>query len=114
MIRHVSAREARSQFAELTDRVRYTGEPVIVEKNGKPYVAVVSIQDLENLEDLRRRQNARDEFTRLAKKAALEATDPEPTEEDIVEAVKRTREEMYRERYGPNAGPDPDSLVPGV
>ena len=32
MTRRVSAREARSRFAELTDRVRYTGEPVIVEK----------------------------------------------------------------------------------
>jgi prevent-host-death family protein len=99
MIRHVSAREARSQFAELTDRVRYTGEPVIVEKMGKPYVALISLQDLDALEELRIRR-AQDEFTRLAKKGALEHGDPEPTEEEIVEAVRRTREEWFRERYG--------------
>lgn len=53
MTRHLSAREARSRFAELTDRVRYTGEPVVVEKQGQPFVAVVSLDDLEAIEHLR-------------------------------------------------------------
>jgi len=50
MTRRVSAREARSRFAELTDRVRYTGEPVIVEKQGQPFVALISLGDLDALE----------------------------------------------------------------
>jgi len=32
----------RAKFAELTDRVRYTGEPIIVEQQGQPFVAVVN------------------------------------------------------------------------
>jgi hypothetical protein len=44
----------------------------------------------------RRRQ---EEFTRLAARAAREVGGPEPTDEEIVEAVKRTREALYRERY---------------
>ncbi len=99
MTRRVSSREARSHFAELTDRVRYTGEPVIVEKQGQPFVAVVSIDDLDALERVRRERAAR-EFTRLAAQAAREVQGPEPSEEEIVEAVRRTREDLYRERYG--------------
>ena len=99
MARRVSAREARAQFAEITDRVRYTGEPVIVEKQGRPFVALVSLEDLEAVERLRRDRRAA-EFSRLAAEAAREAGDPEPSDEEIVAAVKRTREALYREQYG--------------
>ena len=99
MARRISAREARTHFAELTDRVRYTGESVIVEKQGQPFVALVSLEDWEVLEH-RRREKAASEFTRLAAQAAQEMNSPEPKEEEIVEAVKRTREALYRERYG--------------
>ena len=98
MTRRVSAREARARFAELTDRVRYTGEPVIVEKQGTPFVAFVSLGDLDIVERLRR-EKAAGEFTRLAIEASLSIRGPEPTDDEIVEAVKRTREEIYRERY---------------
>lgn len=99
MARRVSAREARSRFAELTDRVHYTGEPVVVEKQGQPFVALVSLEDLEVLSQLRG-EKAAAEFTRRAAQAAQETGGPEPKEEEIVEAVKRTREALYRERYG--------------
>jgi prevent-host-death family protein len=99
MAKRVSAREARAHFAEITDRVRYTGEPVIVEKQGKPSVALVSLSDFDILERLRR-QKAAGDFARLAGQAAREAGGPEPSEEEIVESVKRAREELYRERYG--------------
>jgi prevent-host-death family protein len=70
MVRRVAAREARSQFAEITDRVHYTGEPVIVEKQGQPFVAVVSLSDFEAVERLRREKQV-DEFTRLAARLPL-------------------------------------------
>lgn len=97
--KHVSAREARARFAEITDRVRYSGESVIVEKQGKPFVAVVSIEDFALLERLRRDEGIT-EFSRLAERAAREGGGPEPTEEEIVAAVKRTREDLYLGRYG--------------
>ncbi len=40
-----------------------------------------------------------EEFKRRAATAAREASGPEPTEEEIVEAVKATREGIYLERY---------------
>jgi prevent-host-death family protein len=99
LAKHVSAREARAQFADLTDRVRYSGEPVVVEKQGKPFVALVSLEDFALLERLRARERA-EQFSRLAARAAGETPGPEPTEEEIVAAVKRTREEWYRGGYG--------------
>lgn len=99
MTKRISSREARSHFAELTDRVKYTGEPVIVEKQGQPFVAVVTIDDLHALERVRR-ERAAAEFSRLAEQASREVRGPEPTEEEIVAAVRRTREALYRERDG--------------
>lgn len=46
------------------------------------------------------------EFTRRAAAAACKAGGPEPTEEQIVEAVKATRETVYRERYSTAPSPD--------
>lgn len=99
MARHVSAQEARAHFAEITDRVHYTGEPVIVEKLGQPSVALVSLSDFDILERLRREKAAGD-FARLAAHPARETNGAEPSEEEIVKSAKRTREELSRERYG--------------
>lgn len=40
------------------------------------------------------RERATGEFTRLAAQAARDVQDPEPSEDEIVEAVRRTREEL--------------------
>jgi prevent-host-death family protein len=82
MARRVSARVARARFAELTDRVRYTGEPVIVDKQGQPFVVLVSLEDFAILERARRDKPAAD-FSRLAAQAAREADAPEPSEEEL-------------------------------
>ena len=79
--------------------MRYTGEPVIVEKQGHPFVALVSLADLEEVESLRA-QARREEFTRMAACAADEAGDREPSEEDITNSVRASRQVFYRERYG--------------
>jgi prevent-host-death family protein len=83
----------------VTNRVHYTGEPVIVEKQGEPFVALVSLEDFETLRRLKAQRDM-DEFTRLAAAAAAASDLPDMTEDEIVQAVKVTRAEMYRERYG--------------
>jgi prevent-host-death family protein len=100
MARRISARDARAHFAELTDEVRYTGEPVIVEKQGRAFVAVISIDDLERLERFRK-ESPRQTLTLGKDEATKEYyLRPEPEDEEIVQEVKRTREELFRERYG--------------
>ncbi len=46
---HLGAREARAQFADLLGRVYYRGDTVIVERSGKPMVAVIPIELYEQL-----------------------------------------------------------------
>ncbi len=46
---HLGAKEARAQFADLLGRVHYRGETVIVERSGKPMVAVIPIDLYERL-----------------------------------------------------------------
>jgi len=42
----------RKEFADLTNRVAYTGDRIAVGRRGKPLVAIVSMEDMELLEYL--------------------------------------------------------------
>lgn len=44
--------EARKRFSELTSKVAYAGERVVVERRGKPMMAWISLEDLQRLEEL--------------------------------------------------------------
>ncbi|MGD0078564.1 MAG: type II toxin-antitoxin system prevent-host-death family antitoxin [Sedimentisphaerales bacterium] len=48
----VSMTKARQDFTDIANRVMYGAERICIEKNNKPAVAVVSIEDLEMLEAL--------------------------------------------------------------
>ncbi len=99
MSERISARDARARSAELIDRVKYTGEPIIVEKQGRPFVAVIRAEDLERVERLLAAERQAG-FSRLAAEAADDEQSSSPSDEEIVEAVRLTREALYRERYG--------------
>ena len=51
----ITTTEARSNFSEIVNRVAYGKERVLINRRGKPIVAVVSMDDiklLEKIEDL--------------------------------------------------------------
>jgi prevent-host-death family protein len=48
----ISMSEIRLKLSELANRVIYGGERVVVQKNNKPVFALVSIKDLELLEQI--------------------------------------------------------------
>jgi prevent-host-death family protein len=52
MTHDVPVTQARSQLAELVNRVVYGGEQVVLTRHGKPLVALVSAADLQRLRDL--------------------------------------------------------------
>ena len=52
MAHDVPVTQARSQLAELINRVVYGGEQVVLTRHGKPLVALVSAADLQRLHDL--------------------------------------------------------------
>jgi len=43
----ISAREAKYNFGRMIDTAR--GEPVVVEKHGRPFVVVLSVEEFEKL-----------------------------------------------------------------
>jgi prevent-host-death family protein len=46
------ATKARQTFAETVNRVAYKGERIVLERHGKPVLALVPVADLELLEEL--------------------------------------------------------------
>ena len=49
MIEHIGAREARNRFSDLLGNVHYGGQVVIVERSGKPMVAVIPVEMYEQV-----------------------------------------------------------------
>ncbi len=56
--RTVSATEARVHFGEMLRAVNEAGEDVIIERSGKPEVALISIADYEELRKIRQEAKA--------------------------------------------------------
>lgn len=63
--------DGRAQLAEVIDRARISGEPVVLTRHGKPVAAVIDharlealIAAAEDLADIRAAQDARDEMRR--------------------------------------------------
>lgn len=55
----IPASEVRAQISEIISRVAYGGERVIITRNGKAQVAVVSLVDLARLKQLDRQRESR-------------------------------------------------------
>ena len=53
MVKKVSAAQAKAQFSALAAEVAHGGQQVVIERHGKPWVALVSVDDLELLEQSR-------------------------------------------------------------
>jgi len=52
MTKIVTSAEAKAHLSELVGQVAYGGDHVIIERRGKPLAALVSISDLERLQQL--------------------------------------------------------------
>lgn len=50
MAKRVSAAEAKAQLSTLVARVAFGGEHYVIERRGKPLAALVSVDDLERIE----------------------------------------------------------------
>ena len=90
--RRISAKEARSNFSDLLGSVRYSGDPVIVEKKGRPFAVMISPEDFERFQAIAREQFF--ETVREIQQANKDA-DPEQVLADVTEAVEAVRQEEY-------------------
>jgi len=89
MTKRISAREARSKFADLMGSVRYGGEEVIVERSGHPMAAVIPVEVYERLVAERR-----DRFEIIDRiRSRLPDFSLEQIAKDVTEAIAKTRAE---------------------
>ncbi len=89
--------EARPQLSELLNRVYDREMRVMISKGNIPVAAIVSIDDLERLNQLDARREA--DFAVLDEiGAAFADQTPEQIEQEVDRAVAEVRAEMRRER----------------
>lgn len=84
----LGAREARQRFAELLGRVGYGGEVAIVERSGKPMVAVIPVELYEQL--VAEREARFQVLDRI--RGRLPEIPAEEVEEDVSQAIDALRE----------------------
>lgn len=87
MVKRMSAKEARDRFAELLGQVQYGKDTVIVEKQGKPVVAVIDMERYERL------SQAWDKPFRVLDRvwARNRTADPAQVQEDVAAARAEVR-----------------------
>jgi len=83
----VSAKEARNRFADLLGSVHYGQQVVIVERSGRPMVAVIPV---ELYERVMAEREARFEVLDRVRERVPEVS-PEEVEEDVAEAIAAVR-----------------------
>jgi prevent-host-death family protein len=84
---HIGAREARNNFADLLGRVHYGGQTVIVERSGKPMVAVIPAEMYDRL--VAEREARFQILDRI--RSRVPDLPPEEVEQDVAEAIAAVR-----------------------
>ena len=96
MERTVSATEARIKFGQLMQRVSDTDETVIVERDGVPRVAILSIESYRNLKNQESPLRQWDvELRRFHERLRAEVGDRKlPSSVDIIREMRKERDEQ--------------------
>jgi prevent-host-death family protein len=94
VVKHMSSREARANFADLLGSVYYSGEAVVVEKKGKPVAVMISPAEYQALTEA----SARDWAVIDALRARNADKDPDEVLADVTAAVEEVRAERYAHR----------------
>jgi prevent-host-death family protein len=92
----IKASEGHRAFGKLLKRVYRSDEHLIVERDGFPVAVLMSYQEYENLG----RERALKAFERFSRNLGREIEKQELTEERLLEELKETRREVFKEQYG--------------
>src|SRR4051794_36723894 len=95
LTRRIGAKEARNNFSDLLGSVRYSGEPVVVEKKGRPFAVLISPEDFERFKLIAKERLS---DTVRAVRQDNEGVDPDEVLRDVTEAVEAVRQEEYAEK----------------
>jgi prevent-host-death family protein len=100
----IPATEVHRNFAEVIRRAFSGSEHFVVEKEGLPVVAILSVPEFEELlrdrEELRvERERRMKRFEKLAREAGEEIQERGLSEEDVDALVEQTRQDLYDNNY---------------
>ena len=87
MQKRISAMKARQNLGQIMNEVAIRGDDYIIERAGKPLVAIIDMDKYQRL--LEERQEALQAVRSIWSK--MEGADPEEVEETIEEAIRATR-----------------------
>jgi len=87
MQKKISAMKARQNLGQIMNEVAIRGDDYIIERAGKPLVAIIDMDKYQRL--LEERQEALQAVRSIWSK--MEGADPEEVEETIEEAIRATR-----------------------
>jgi prevent-host-death family protein len=94
----IPATTAHRKFGDLIRRVFNGKEHFIVEKDGLPVAAIISMEQYRVMEQ--RTERALAEFEQLARKIGKEAQEQGLTEEQLMTELKEDRRAIFKEKYG--------------
>jgi prevent-host-death family protein len=96
MARHavIKASEGHRAFGKLLKRVYRSDEHLIVERDGLPVAVLMSYQEYENLS----RERALRAFERFSRDLGREIEKQGLTQEQLLEELKETRREVFKEQ----------------
>lgn len=99
----IPATQAHRQFGELVRRTFSGKEHFIVEKDGLPVVAILSIAEYEELmEERERREKRLQRFRQHARNLGQAYERQGLMEDEVLADLEQTSEEIYKEWYGDN------------
>ena len=87
MAEHIGAREARNRFADLLGSVHYGGQVVIVERSGKPMVAVIPVEMYQQI--IAERETRFQVLDRI--RSRVPEVPAEEVAQDVAEAIEAVR-----------------------
>ncbi|MBC7812824.1 MAG: type II toxin-antitoxin system Phd/YefM family antitoxin [Burkholderiales bacterium] len=100
----IPATDVHRNFAELVRRAFSGREHFIVEKDGLPVVAILSVAEYEALINEREQQQdketKRQQFHQLARKFGEAVQEASISESDLDAIVEETRQQMHEEQRG--------------
>lgn len=100
----IPASKVHRQFSDVIKRTFSGDEHFVVEKDGLPVVAIISMPEYREFMELMKERKEREarvkRFQDTAKKVGKSFEAKGVTEADVAAAVEEAREEVYQETYG--------------
>lgn len=96
----IAATTVRRQFGDVVRRVYSGEEHFIVEKDGLPVAAIISMGEYEDFRQQQEQQERVRHFQQAAREIGAAIEERGLTEEHVLAELEQTRQELHDQHYG--------------